>query len=446
MKLSKCFHLACYNVFCKTKYSLLMIKGILFIFTIILTTVLVVQGFQSYYNSITQGEASSNAVVINVPLNSNGNMNYTEKELLQKVLEIPQIGTPSYSTIVDVPYSSGNEENAYININRVTLIAGQNTYQGIDDKSFNFTNSNNTTVKFEVKLYLNEGKTINNNDLQEFLYHFPKSKLIVSGTEMQNPKEIMISDYMLSRFGVTDYNALIGKRITFAIDGIPYIKDFLLVGVINEKLYRISTYSLTPHILICGDLSDFAKFKSKSLFAYAPVDDFSNSLTVLQSLRQKNIENLVSYDADLAEQIFFISQLKSIVMYVMLILSIFVILAMSLSLFSVLYNYISSNSKYYAMVRAIGVKRQTIFTILFIELLLLLLVSMLFIVPISGLFLVILNYCLINIIAVGVPITLNQLLEAVFPMFLLFSIGIISISMILLRWNQRKEICIILKQ
>jgi ABC-type antimicrobial peptide transport system permease subunit len=182
------------------------------------------------------------------------------------------------------------------------------------------------------------------------------------------------------------------------------------------------------------------------LFAYAPVDDFSNSLTVLQSLRQKNIENLVSYDADLAEQIFFISQLKSIVMYVMLILSIFVILAMSLSLFSVLYNYISSNSKYYAMVRAIGVKRQTIFTILFIELLLLLLVSMLFIVPISGLFLVILNYCLINIIAVGVPITLNQLLEAVFPMFLLFSIGIISISMILLRWNQRKEICIILKQ
>lgn len=310
MKLSKCFCLACYNVFCKIKYSLRMIRGSLFIFTIILTTVLVVQGIHNYYNSITQGEAYSNAVIINVPLDSYGKMYNTQKELLQKVLEIPQIGVPSYSTKIDVPYSSGNEENAYINIKRVTLIAGQDTYQGIDDKSYNFTKSNNTTVKFEVKLYLNEGKTINNNDWQEFSYHFPKSKLIVAGSEMQNPKEIMISDYMLSRFGITDYNPLIGKKITLAIDGKPYIEDFLLAGVINEKLYRIGTYSLTPHILICGDSSDFVKFKCKSLIAYAPVNDFSNSLSVLQSLRQKNIEKLVSYDADLAEQIFYISQLS----------------------------------------------------------------------------------------------------------------------------------------
>ncbi|MCR4767743.1 MAG: ABC transporter permease [Saccharofermentans sp.] len=210
-----------------------------------------------------------------------------------------------------------------------------------------------------------------------------------------NVGKIMVSDFMLENFGLSDEDQklLVGKKISFVNKetGFIYCNDLELCGIIDSNLFYIDSLvdAGAPQILIaesdmCMPMAeDMAKYlNNENAYKYDDPDFYDGSCVgnlvrscymssfsdYKQLIIQMENDGFFAWPSYETEMFYVISQQKLIIDYVVsVIIGVFSITLMSY-LMTALYFYYKRNYKYKQMLRAIGINMKDVFAISLVEL------------------------------------------------------------------------------
>lgn len=175
-----------------------------------------------------------------------------------------------------------------LNIKIISLVLDGKEYVGMDDFSYDFEFEYSVTapkslysVPFKIDTYNATGVIFSEFDKREFYDTFPKDELILAGNLDLDENKIVMSDYILDRFGINCDEA-IGRTITIKNNetGELYCENLRLSGIINSKIFYTSANKRRAHIIISS--STQSNFFSKPIYRYY----CSNYHTTIELARQ----------------------------------------------------------------------------------------------------------------------------------------------------------------
>ena len=392
-------------------YALRMIRGIAFILVMLESVFLITQSIQNYYEDNIYENIPNNSVRYYTNITEDGQIKKEDMDIISDIQNIEDTDIPSCDFSVDVMKKTGDKKHHFIRIDRTSLKCGDNTYNGIEDKSFDFFDDNKV-VKFKISICLDRYAAINSNYKKQFKYYYPDEKLIVSGKEASSSGEIMMSTYMIEHYGIKNYNEIVGKNISIDIDGYTYIKDAKLVGIINEKYFRMNCTTMSDQILFCSSDNEIGNYAGglEELEVNVPIRNISNNIDVYNQIKDMKLDNTLSISRISLLALSYTEQLSIVSRYILKYLFFFIILAMSLSLYSVISNYVGSMIPYYGMISAIGMKRTSMVLSFVFEQLIMIIVSVFVSFPIYGIFVLFINKVISGIVGKGIELESIQVI------------------------------------
>lgn len=283
------------------------------------------------------------------------------------------------------------------------VYSGHNTFDFYFGKEFKVTEDKNTySVPFGITAILPEDDEIfPANQVTEMMTRTRSISPIKYGSKNLGVGKMLITDYMLSKFGVSELEQkeISGKKITIRDkeSGIVYINDLEVAGVVNSDLFftrflsqnMINNSSLSQIFVLYEDCPDvmktdmtFSEKYNELLFAenYELLDkythvgtricgcylrDFSDYFSLADSLSRDGYQITAS---DTMEMYYGISQQNIVVDSVVSIIMGALIISLLLFVVTAMYFYHLRQYKYRQMLRAIGMRIKDVYFISLAEL------------------------------------------------------------------------------
>ena len=276
---------------------------------------------------------------------------------------------PVISESLDIP--AFLEESGYkILADRVSLQVDGAYHQGIDDNSFDFFSGLGIPpqpVPFNVGLFLESGSVLRSNQVRHFQYLHNRSPLL-AGREMLVPGEMMMSGYMLEKFGISNGGNYIGKEMRFEADGI-FLFQAVLTGVLDPEFFRLPDTSGNEQILLMGDMRECMRLGVTQLYGCYEIDAYENSETVRKHLQSQGVSERVTHNEDISETYYYLVRIRELLQSVLWCAVVFILAAAVLNLFSLLWIQLSRREPYNAICRAMGMPHRGISVVLGTEIL-----------------------------------------------------------------------------
>ncbi len=449
MSIINCISNACYNLWHKTSYASRMIRGIVFILVILESAFLITQSIQNYYEDTIYENIPYNSVRYYTNITEDGKIKKEDMDIISDIGSIENTDIPSCTFSADVMKKTGDTKHRFIRIDRTSLKCDNKIYNGIEDKSYNFyDDENNKIVKFKMSVCLDGYAAINSNLKKQFKYYYPDEKLIVSGKEASLSGEIMMSTYMAEHYGINNYNEIVGKNISIDIDGYTYIKDAKLVGIINEKYFRMNSTMMSDQIIFCSLDNQIGNYAGglEELEVIVPINDISKNNDVYNQIKDMKLDSSLSMSRTFLLALSYTEQLSIVSRYILKYLFFFIILAMSLSLYSVISNYISSMVPYYGMMGAIGMKKTSMLLSFVFEQFIMIIVSVFVSFPIYEIFVVLINKVISARVGEGIELKFMQVITIALRSSVICSFIILSMGLFIFLMSFSKNIISMMKK
>ena len=301
---------------------------------------------------------------VNLELDGLGNITENNNyRIFNKVSEWDNISDPSIIAYPNIPELVGKENWIFVNVDNVYMQIDEQNYYGNNDFSFNFgteedEDSVRKAVRFNLGILYNDS-FYNKNDLAEFNYRYPNENVILYGNSKPQDGEVLISDYMLERFGISnDMQSLLGKEITFYIDNDRFGNQYRIAGIINSKLYRCSNLSDIPQIILGKNaLKDIPAYKAEAIF---PADSFVKLPKLFEKAEKEGLGiNILLWD--IIDTYYILDAAKNTLNKVVTVFGLLIIIAVLLNMYNILLRNIESMKTVFGLYQAIGMtKIQTI--------------------------------------------------------------------------------------
>ena len=426
---------------CKPKYCFQMIKGIFFIMVILLISTLVILGVNSYYDNIIYGEANGNNITaFSFQLDENNLLTEDSKNVLDKVSEISQIETVSAFFDVLLPDKNGEYSLTEEDFENVVLTVGNKEYK--EDISVpSKINPMSKNIGLKIQLCPENTDILPESVIKNFYYSYPNESLIVSGAQPKNEKEIMISEYLLNKFGINDYHSLIGKEIFVNVNGQAFLRGYKIAGVINSHLYDIEYYSFDPQIYVMKSEKNFKDFnlRQNGIFI-ACIGNPDLSIEVYETLEKNGLLESVLYSKDTAKVFAFAGKIRTAVKNIMACIIIFVLIGLIMSVYSIVNANINQSLSYYGMLQAMGMQKSSMLWIFILEQLFFIFVSAVISITAAGFLLVFINAGLNFVISEGLEISFLTYLFSSLSVLFLSGVIILLMEIVIFFISQRKDI------
>ena len=378
MKKSDCFHLAYYNLktFKKSRKQYFISMFLVSFFLMLFLSLSIIANHM--YNQLIYKSISTNYINIFLDLDANGNEIQNDAvDLLNQLKERDGISIGAKYANLDL--SKNGDEIYYEDIDNVYCTINGQKYMGKNDYSFDFmetkTISNHEnkelfSVNFSICILDTESALWTENSLKEYDYKY-SSDAFICGRPVENENEVVLSDYMLNRFGITgDYNMLLNQQISFYVNNHSVVEQYKIVGILNSNYYRVDVNSDMSQIIIAGGPRLYAPQNIRYLTQMVGLGDFANSSTILDSIDAKYVDYY-----SIPANIYYYEMIDKFNLVCQRIISIFMsilIVAMFIKLVSNIYINRKNRAYYYGMLKAMGMDNIDIFRICTYELLIIL--------------------------------------------------------------------------
>ncbi len=436
MNVYKNISLAYYNLIHKSKYSVKMISSLLLILLIINFTALFIMGIEKYYNKLVVDNEGKNNISFEWGVSDDGVIADRDWKMLEQIRTIPGVGEPMIYADMDIRKNPETDSGTFLASKRVTIVQ--------EDTNDLWAGKSNAPIT--VCYLATSGSYFAESDKKRFSYYYPEEKLMIIGEENQEYGDVVVSEEFVTNFGIENYENILNKNISLLVDGEMFLENIRVTGVYNSKISEIDATEYYSPFIYCGELSDIEFFPIQKLSVCAPLDNFMVGKQVAEYLERLNLSSKVYFDEEQTEILVYINRIKQLLYYIITFVMFFVMVALFLSLCGVLYSRIQENTPYYAMMRAVGMKKNDLLSLLFAEQLLLLSVAAFFSLPFVSSGLVLVNYLLQNVLKESVGITFFDFVRINSGCYLVMFIALIIVTVTFLFANQKKEISVLLKR
>lgn len=413
MKKINCISNAFTNIFYKKSYALRMITGIAFITAIIQSSFLILQVIQNYYTDTINKNIINNAVSFNTTVSEQKDISESDKEIFDFLNKTENTAPPVCRIPLDTMRYINDTTHKYIKLSRTSLICNGKEYKGKQKSMYSVVQCYTNYVSFDADLYLSEYDIVDINTKKQFEYTYPGEELFLYGSTPKENREVVINSYIVSHYGIENPDDIIGKTISFSIDGKEYIKDLKVAGIINEKYFNMQSTAIKNYIMIYDSIENISDYCSGGEDAgfYVPINNLLNNAGVYETIQQSGLENKVICSEDSLKGLSYTEKLSEVSKKVLSVICVFIIFSLTLGIFSIIKTSVISSRKYYGMLSAIGMNRRTLFFSFFSEQILLIFASVLLAFPLYEVFVIIINKTISAMITDEIAITVSQLLR-----------------------------------
>ena len=446
MKKSECFRLAYINLKTfkknRTQYfiSIFMITFFLMLFfSVCLIT-------KRLYHGMLYDSISTNSMDVYLNLDSNGNLISDEgTDLLHQVSTHKGVTMgPKYA---QVNLSASGQECYLVNIDDVTCLIDEKEFQGKNDNSFDFVETKSISKKEDrerFKVYFSieamdiGSNLFSENTWKEFQYKYD-TDVFICGRRMQREKELVISDYMLKRFGIYDgYDSLLNQEISFYVNNHLVIDHYTIVGIINSDYYRVYSENERSQVIVSGTPDLYSSMNTKVLIQKIGLGDFADGKKMIDVMEDKQED--VCYVSSTIGIFEIIDKFRLICQRMISIFMSIIVVAMMIKLVSNIYINRKKRAYYYGILKAMGMEEREMIEICLYELLFLLFFCMAVSIAFTFLVLKILQYIILETVGYFITISFWELLLSLMLTGGIVSVFILVISVVVNRSLLKKSI------
>ncbi len=427
MKNKELIKLSFYNLKNRPKTTLQILLSVILIFVVIIS----VASYSISINKQMKDFIDSNRSESYVNINLTGN----ERE---KILELNNI--ESIKDII-IRIKPSNKANIHTTLDNATLYIDQTFHRGVNNKSFIYPYLYSSSIFRDQNVYFNieivdvSQSMISNNEIQEFQHITGKTDPYISGRAIKNNNEIVMSDYILACFGITDYYNLIGKEISLHItteDGNSVIaENYILCGILDEGLFRVKSRVNRPHIII-GEEANTESLLRVNCY----IKNFSDMVDVSNILEQEGFS--ASYNAIIYSVYSNIQIQQVLVSNIITIIGFVLILALSVKLISTFLFSINQKENYFGMMKALGLENKKILLIFVYEMTIINIIGAVIAAFLSYVLLNLLNSLLSSYLAVSLQIPNSYALICTFALAFGFIITLIM-TLLVFVWIKHRN-------
>lgn len=312
---------------------------------------------------------------------------------------------------------------------------------GVDDYSYNFVSEflpgmqkDQYSVPFKIDAYRPEGVVFSAQDRREFADKNDGAQLLIAGDLALQEGGIILSDYMLQRFGLAPEKSLIGTRISLVNPktGENYCRDLTLTGIIDSRMFYTEENRFNAQIIIA---------EANATEAYSPAayryygEDYSSTYKLALAITSDSIR--CRYNS-LLEMYNVIEDQQLIVGKVVSVILVAFFAALPVSVLTVLYFYYQQQKNYRQMQRAMGMRDRDVFACALLEQLYCLLTAVVVGTLLAQVLIVLVNVYFSEVLSVRIDVrteTMFLLLLATTGALLVFSAAVTGIS----SWRLNRE-------
>lgn len=253
-------------------------------------------------------------------------------------------------------------------------------YDGVNDFTYDFdangaASESAYAVPFRVDALVSGSTLLAKAEQEEFRQKFDKESSWLTGRLPQNPDELLISDYMLQKYGFSKeaQAALIGETISLYLKDTCVLKDYILCGIVDADIFYLHGKERCAQIYVT-ETAELSAFHVQSYLMRLFAEDFFEASAQRTELMEGGY-NLLSNDTIVLFTTISMQQL--LIGRTSAAVSVMVLLALSVALFAMLQNYVQQKSGYYRMLQCMGLREKQLRRLFFAELLLLAIPSLL---------------------------------------------------------------------
>lgn len=363
MKFHELCNLAVYDMKKNKKITYQLFRSFFIVCIIIFSGCLFYMGIAKKYAYIVYSTTSSNRIMTTLDLTKKGTIIENKAKKLSDWLEKqPNVLGYNDKAQIDLLSLCKKENWSKVNIKYVQLNIEGKTYQGNNDYSYDFeepyslkNNKSMYSVFFTIDtIYCKEG-IANANDRKEFDYDYPKEQIFLAGNSPQNSGEVVLSDYMLKRFGLEEkWEDYIGKKISFDIDGTNVLKDYKIVGIINSNFFRLESHTMDSQVIIYGNADIYRQYHIESLTRSIPVQDYLNTEKLISKIPKKWEDEY--YASLLMDEYYYLTRIKLIADHLVTGIGGVLLLAVGINLYTILWEQSKHRKKTFGLFQAIGME------------------------------------------------------------------------------------------
>lgn len=346
MRIRACFYMASRNFLAKRRTMIKLSAAYAMVIVVVLCLF-------SYRESIN--------LQLNTIVSKSASACYVETDVLLDLADYPAVTETKIIRGFD----------PLLTIDQIALMINDSEkYVGIDDYSYNFvteflpgTQQDQYSVPFKIDAYSPEGVVFSALDRREFADKNNGAAILIAGDLAPQESGIILSDYMLQRFGLAPDKSLIGTRISLINPktGEVYCQDLTLTGIIDSRMFYTETNRFNAQIIIA---------EANATESYAPAvyryygEDYSSTYRLALAITSDNIR--CRYNS-LLEMYNVIENQQIIVGKVVRIILVAFFAALPVSVLTVLYFYYQQQKNYRQMQRAMGMKDRDVFACALLE-------------------------------------------------------------------------------
>jgi hypothetical protein len=397
-------------------------------------------------NDVVENNVSSNYIVLSL-LAHKYERDIHFNSYLEKLEEIKNIN--SVNGVIIRSYFQGLLGMNITSIENSSIIIDDIVYIGENDYSYTFLhndssifNINNYSVPFEIEFISLENMQISINEYVEYHNKFD-SDLFLYGREMENTNEILLSDFILKKYGFDEKSlySLLNKSITLEYktkDEVISFDNYTLVGIIDSNFFRINSRRSSPHIIL--PLEATLHIEEIVLYCYVFVDCFSNTLTIKNQI-EAQVDSQVFFNEATYFTYFSLTNQKYFIKTAFF--SLFFVLSLSIIISIINNNLFAVKQKgtYYGTLKAIGFLPKDIFLQHTFEFLILGIISLAISLIISYVFMISLNSILSSLLIVEFKISIVFLIKISIIALLVIIMLSMIISIFVYIWYRKYSVC-----
>jgi ABC-type antimicrobial peptide transport system permease subunit len=309
-------------------------------------------------------------------------------------------------------------------LDNTTLITSYIEYPGINDFTYDFPYDDTISISeeafsvpFEVNaLVLSYSQMISDAELSEYSQKFGSENPLI-GNELRNDKEIIISEYMLSKYGFTLEQAenLIGQKISIEMsdgeENKPLFDEYTLVGIIRSDFFRISSRKYSPHFIVPFSDTLFTAQGGQDVDTLS-FTTIVNSLSYSDAIRAN--ESLLQYGKSISlsstAAIYADTEMQQILYNkIILLVAVLLVFAVIVFVYSIVSYYFKMRNSYIGLQRAVGMKSGQVFSVFLCEFLMMSTISLAISLPSSFALMAALRAFILQTLGYSMTVSLKDL-------------------------------------
>lgn len=386
MKVIDIIRIAKLNILSNLKMAISIILG----FIIIMEIVMISTGYGYSMNNYIEGTINDNSSR-RYCYSAFGNFKENEIEEFKKKSNIEGVQILKKYNIYKFCQDNNRVINAAplandeVSLDAAILKIDGETYNGKNDFSYTFNLESFATatrtmkiVKYEIGVIeCKDNLQFSDSELLEYENKYDELSPFIAGGEFSGENQIIITDYMLSKFGIdSDINQYMGKKISLYVDTkegeLCIIDNYEICGIIDSRFYFVNSRKNMPQILVSNANQEYLSISHERIFgkSFREIMKFFNNNYVEKMFIDKTT---IEFSEVETLQLLF----NEVVFGICIIL----VVAVIVFVYIMIYFYFKKRTRYVCIQKAMGMSGGKMYLLIFLELLIMGIVATIISVP-----------------------------------------------------------------